>query len=134
MSESTSQHTQDEWNLLISQHPPGTTVSGTVIGRQRFGVFVRLDDLADVPALLEIIHFEMNETSPNDVIPFPTGYPQIGDKIQARILAWCAKPNDVRLTQLSHLNWVSKRPTLADSENDGWQFRSKPGCDSKTDP
>lgn len=106
--EATLQYTQDKWNQLISNYPPGTTVSGTVVEHQRFGVFVRLDDLPEVPALLEIIHFDVRESVPSHRIEFPADYPRIGDKIEARILAWCAKPNDVRLTQLSHMNWVSR--------------------------
>lgn len=112
-------YTQDEWDKLIPHFPPGTNVSGTVLACQRFGVFVRLDELPDVPSLLEIIHFDINETSPNQLIQFPIDYPAIGDRINARILAWSAKPNDVRLTQLSHLNWISTKATLPDAEEMG---------------
>ena len=109
------QYTQDEWDKLIAEFPPGTNVSGTVLACLRFGVFIRIDELPDVPSLLEIIHFDINETSPDHLIQFPTDYPTINARIKARILAWSAKTKDVRLTQLSHLNWISAKPSLPDT-------------------
>lgn len=72
-----------------------------------FGVFVRLDQLPEVTALLEIIHFGLLVDQPNLCIQFPDDYPPVGARIEARILAWCLKPKDVRLTQLQHLDWIS---------------------------
>jgi hypothetical protein len=43
--------------------PPGTPVWGVVTSCRVFGVFVRLDALPEVPALLELIHFAACETS-----------------------------------------------------------------------
>ncbi|WP_339748934.1 hypothetical protein [uncultured Rubinisphaera sp.] len=114
------QYTQDEWNQLILKYPPGTVVYGTVMSCQLFGVFVRLDELPDVPSLLEVVHFAINESMPKHMVQFPTDYPATGDRINARILAWSAKTKDVRLTQLSHLNWTSEKP-------------SSDGADAKTD-
>ncbi len=71
---------------------------------QLYGVWVRLDELPDVPALLEIIHFEAIESKPNQKHEFPDCYPTVGDQISSRILAWCQIPKDVRLTQLGHLD------------------------------
>lgn len=99
-------YTQDEWNKLIAGYSPGTSVSGTVCACERFGVFVLLDALPNVPCLLEVIHFAANESSTCQSIQFPVDYPLVGERINARILAWSEKPHDVRLTQLSHLNWV----------------------------
>ena len=107
--------TQDEWDKLIADYPPGTCVSGTVRACQPFGVFVLLDDLPNVPCLLEIIHFAVNESSPGHSIRFPTDYPPVGDRINARILAWSVKTHEVRLTQLSHLNWIRPKPAQSSS-------------------
>jgi ribosomal protein S1 len=101
--------TREEWDRLMADSPPGTPVSGTVTSCQVFGVFVRLDQLPDVPALLEIIHFAVNEADPNHRIRFPADYPPVGARVEARILAWCLQPKDVRLTQLSHLDWSHRR-------------------------
>jgi hypothetical protein len=103
-------YNQDQWNDLILCYPPGTVVSGTVRACQRFGVFVDLDVLPDVPALLEVIHFAQNDS--NGLIrpiKFPEEYPKLHSRISCRILAWCANTKDVRLTQLSTLDWIHKR-------------------------
>jgi small subunit ribosomal protein S1 len=101
--------TQEEWDALMARYPPGTPVRGVVTGCQVFGVFVRLDELPEVPALLEIIHFKVVETVPGHRIEFPADYPPVGDRVEARILGWCLRPKDVRLTQLSDLEWCHSR-------------------------
>ena len=98
--------TQSEWDSLIERFPNGTSVSGVVAACPVFGVWITLDDLPDVPALLEIIHFAIRETDPEHRIEHPVDYPDVGSRITARILGWCANPKDVRLTQLSHLDWI----------------------------
>lgn len=101
--------TQEEWDGLIAGYPPGTPVTGTVTSCQVFGVFVRLDQMPDVTALLEIIHFAVREANPTHRIEFPADYPPVGARVEARILGWCLLPKDVRLTQLSHLDWIHSR-------------------------
>jgi ribosomal protein S1 len=97
--------TQEEWDALITAYPPGTPVSGEVVSRQVFGVFVRIDQFPEVTALLEIVHFGLLVADPQHRIQFPADYPAVGIRIKARVLAWCLKPKDVRLTQLTHLDW-----------------------------
>lgn len=70
-------------------------------------VFVRLDELPGVTALLEIIHFGIRSTDPQHRIEFPKDYPALGTPIDARVLGWSLKPKDVRLTQLDHLHWTT---------------------------
>ncbi len=89
----------------MTRYPPGTQVSGVVTSCPVFGVFVKLDELPEVPALLELIHFPQIESEPERRIQHPADYPPVGSRIEARVLGWCLKPKDVRLTQLSHLNW-----------------------------
>ncbi len=101
--------TQEEWDALMADYPPGTPVSGVVASCQVFGVFVRLDQLPEVPALLEIIHFAVREADPGHRFEFPADYPPVGARVEARILGWCLFPKDVRLTQLSHLDWCHNR-------------------------
>ena len=97
--------TQQEWDALIACYPRGTPVSGVVVRIAPFGVFVRLDDLSDVPALLEIVEFKVRWSNPDHRIEFPTDYPAVGSPIEARILAWSLLPKEVRLTQFSHPEW-----------------------------
>lgn len=101
---------------MIERFPPGTAVSGTVAACPVYGVWITLDDLPDVPALLEIIHFGIIESEPDHRIEHFKDYPEVGTQIDARILGWCAKPKDVRLTQLSHLDWAHRRH-LAEHED-----------------
>jgi ribosomal protein S1 len=101
--------TQEEWDSLMTEYPPGTPVAGEVTSCQVFGVFVRLDQLPEVPALLEIIHFAVTETAPDHRMEFPADYPPVGSRLEARILGWCLHPKDVRLTQLSDLKWCHRR-------------------------
>lgn len=101
--------TEEQWDALMESYPPGTPVSGTVIRCRIFGVFVRLDQLPAVPALLEVIHFGLLNADPQHSIQFPDDYPPVGARVQAHILGWCLLPKDVRLTQLSHLDWFHSR-------------------------
>ena len=101
--------TQEEWDSLMGHYPPGTPVTGVITSCQVFGAFVRLDQLPDVTALLEIIHFKLIEDDPSHRIQYPADYPQVGSRVEARILAWCLYPKDVRLTQLSHSDWSHRR-------------------------
>ncbi|ADG66948.1 RNA binding S1 domain protein [Planctopirus limnophila DSM 3776] len=89
----------------MAKFPPGTPMTGQVIDTAVFGVFVRLDEIPDVKALLEIIHFGPLFTKPPGQNNFPEDYPQVGDQLKVRVLGWCLKPVDVRLTNLDHLEW-----------------------------
>jgi ribosomal protein S1 len=109
MREISVAYTQGEWDELVAKYPPGTPVAGAVTSCHAFGIFIRLEGLPDVPALLEIIHFRVRETEPDHRIEFPADYPSVGDRVEARILGWCLRPKDVRLTQLSHLDWIPGR-------------------------
>ena len=97
--------TQQEWDAMVATFPSGTLVCGEVVSCQMFGVFVRLDQLPEVTALLEVIHFKLWMTTPQRRFDFPTDYPSVGSRLDARILAWSVEPHDVRLTQLGHLDW-----------------------------
>ncbi|MEW4453195.1 hypothetical protein AB1L30_11005 [Bremerella sp. JC817] len=105
----TNEFTQDEWDKLIVTYPAGTPMTGVVKNQQQYGVWVTLDELPEIPALLEIIHFEAIETTPNQKLTFPDSFPAVGKQISCRVLAWCEFPKDVRLTQLSHLDWSHER-------------------------
>ncbi|ODU00514.1 MAG: hypothetical protein ABS79_03255 [Planctomycetes bacterium SCN 63-9] len=95
-----------EWGRLQATWPRGSHVKGEVTSVQRFGVFVDIGLDPRIPVLLEIIHFKVIEDYPGRRINFPEDYPSVGDEIEARILAYSVKPHDIRLTQLSHLEWI----------------------------
>ena len=97
--------TQEQWDELVARYPPGIPVGGTVTSCQVFGVFVRLEQLPDVPALLELIHFRQVEAQRAAGLGTRPTILRLATWVDARILGWCLKPKDVRLTQLSHLDW-----------------------------
>ncbi|MBC6988316.1 S1 RNA-binding domain-containing protein [Hymenobacter sp. BT491] len=92
------EYTQQQWNEFMLAFPPGTLVQGVVTACPIFGVFVQLDELPDVKALLEIIHFRKIEEGLDHRIEYPKDYPSVGSRIQARVLGWSLQPHDVRLT------------------------------------
>jgi ribosomal protein S1 len=100
---------QQEWDDLQATLPPGSHVNGRVVSVHRFGVFVDIGLDPRIPVLLEIIHFKVVEDQHGHQIRFPDDYPAVGDAIEARILAYSMKPHDIRLTQLSHLDWIHSR-------------------------
>lgn len=94
------EYTQLEWDALAAKYPPGTSVAGRVIIQRPFGVFVDLEALSDVVALLELFYFEVLNVEPNRRLNFPDDYPGVGSQIATKILRWSLKPDQVRLTQL----------------------------------
>jgi ribosomal protein S1 len=94
-----------EWEQLLATLPRGSHVTGRVVSVHPFGVFVDMGLDPRIPVLLEIIHFNEIEDQPGHRIMSAEDYPAVGDEIEARILAYSMKPHDIRLTQLSHLEW-----------------------------
>jgi hypothetical protein len=72
-------------------------------------VFVDIGLDPRIPVLLEIIHFKIRQDESEHRISFPEDYPRVGAEIEARVLAYSLKPHDIRLTQLSHLDWIDSR-------------------------
>ena len=101
-----NQLSTDEWEKLQATLPRGSQVRGRVDSVHPFGVFVDIGLDPGIPVLLEIIHFKIRQDQPEHRIEFPQDYPKVGDEIEAHILAYSMKPHDVRLTQLSHLDWL----------------------------
>ncbi len=100
---------QIEWDELQVTLPRGSHVRGRVVSVHPFGVFVDIGLDPRIPVLLEIIHFKIVEDDPGHRINLPDDYTAVGDEIEARILAYSMKPHDVRLTQLTHLEWIHSR-------------------------
>ena len=88
----------------MAKFPPGTPVRGIVTGSQVFGVLVRLDDLPDVPALLEIIHFKVIETDAQHRIEFPADYPPVGR--ESMPASWVGASARKTCASLSSATWI----------------------------
>jgi ribosomal protein S1 len=100
---------QVEWDELRAALPRGSRVTGRVVSVHPFGVFVDIGLDPRIPVLLEIIHFKVIEDQPGYRINSTEDYPAVGVEMEARILAYSMKPHDIRLTQLSHLEWIHSR-------------------------
>ena len=103
---SSSPLSQKQWDDLQATLPRGSHVTGRVVSVHPFGVFVDIGIDPRIPILLEIIHFKIIQHEPGHGINDAEDYPAVGDEIEARILAYSMKPHDIRLTQLSHLEWI----------------------------
>ncbi len=64
----TSEEVQLAWPATKAGLPIGTTVTGKVIGRQPFGVFVHIDGVPDALGLAEVF------AAPHDTVPPPLGF------------------------------------------------------------
>jgi hypothetical protein len=64
------------WPVTVSALPIGTPVTGKVIGRQPFGIFVRIDGVPDAIGLAEILF-----TPPETILP------PLGSQISGRVVA-----------------------------------------------
>jgi len=77
------------WPVTVEALPIGARVTGEVVGRQRFGVFLRFDEVPDAVGLAEIL------TMPRDVV-----LPQVGTRFAGEVI-WHAEHNHqvkVRIT------------------------------------
>ncbi|MGP4114228.1 hypothetical protein ACTWP5_25385 [Streptomyces sp. 4N509B] len=78
------------WAAAVRALPVGAVVSGVVVGRQPFGVFVRFDDVPDAVGLAEIT-----------AMPRSMKLPPMGASVTATVI-WHAEHNHqvrLRLTE-----------------------------------
>lgn len=61
------------WKATVDALPVGARISGVVVNRQRFGVFINIDGHPDAMGLVEAIHF------PGVVELPPPGTPIVGE-------------------------------------------------------
>jgi hypothetical protein len=77
------------WPATLSALPLGTRVTGEVIGRQPFGVFLRFDEVPDAIGLAEIL-----------AAPADAALPEVGTKVSGEVI-WHTEHNHqvkIRLT------------------------------------
>ena len=87
----------------MAHNPPGIQVAGIVSSCQVFGVFVRLDPLPEVPALLEVIPFAVIEADSEHRIEFPADYPRSGRDRRPASWAGSSSPG-----MCGSLNWATR--------------------------
>ncbi|MGW4393969.1 hypothetical protein ACWEHA_01670 [Amycolatopsis nivea] len=77
---------QRAWTATTEALPPGTSVTGKVIGRQPFGVFVRIDGVPDALGLAEVT------TMPSDA-----SMPAVGTAIAGEVIGHASHNHQIRL-------------------------------------
>lgn len=75
------------WNDIVRELPAGSPIAGEVIGRQPFGVFVRIDKHPDAVGLAEIT-----------VMPRHMRLPRVGDRVTGSVLGHADHNRQVRIT------------------------------------
>ncbi|MFI5499518.1 hypothetical protein ACIA5E_10680 [Nocardia asteroides] len=54
----------DAWTATVMALPVGTRVTGVVVGRQRFGVFIELDQVPDAIGLVRVTAWPTDQALP----------------------------------------------------------------------
>jgi len=87
-----------QWQEIQNQLPVGSSVSGIVKQREVYGVFVKIDAIAEEhEALLQVIAFRTAKQRPSK---FPEDYPDVGSQIETKIAYYSTEIGKLRLTQL----------------------------------
>ena len=92
-----------DWDRSKAQLQAGTTVSGKVVARCIFGLFIDLG--VGFPALLPITQFNPTPKRRPVVIE---DYPPVGSLIMGRVVAFNDPNRQIGLTQLDPHPWLDK--------------------------
>ncbi|MEU1401232.1 hypothetical protein ABZ471_02505 [Streptomyces sp. NPDC005728] len=76
---------RERWAATVTTLPVGTQITGEVIGRRRFGVFIRMDGVPDAIALAEIT-----------AMPQEMDLPPLGASVSGEVF-WHAYNHQVRV-------------------------------------
>lgn len=77
---------QEVWAATVAALPMGASVTGEVIGRQPFGVFLRVDGVPDAMALAEIT-----------AMPQGTDLPVLGARVVGEVIGHAEHNHQVRV-------------------------------------
>ncbi|WP_432178252.1 hypothetical protein [Streptomyces sp. NBC_00063] len=82
----TGQSPEEVWTATLAALPLGASVTGEVIARQPFGVFIRVDGVPNAMALAEIA-----------AIPEEMGLPALGTHIRGEVIDHVEHNHQVRV-------------------------------------
>ena len=104
-----------DWDRVKAAVPVGTEVSGRVVARQPFGVFVDLG--LGFPGLLEVAEFGDATARSHGKV----GFPAVGELLTARVLQHLDHDQQLRLTQrpLTAEQWEQVRGWVQGWERTG---------------
>ncbi|MFD2472337.1 hypothetical protein [Amycolatopsis silviterrae] len=84
--DSLADRARQAWTSTTEALPPGKSITGTVIGRQPFGVFVRIDGAPDALGLVEVT-----------TLPGDAWLPTVGDLVAAEVIGHASHNHQIRL-------------------------------------
>lgn len=94
----------EAWERLKVELLPGSQVSGRVVARYIFGLFV--DVGVSFPALLPVTHFHPSpKTRPVTI----EEYPEIGSTIEGRVVSFNDRTRQIGLTQRPYRSYLDGR-------------------------
>jgi hypothetical protein len=71
-----TERTRLAWGATVAALPVGAPIAGEVIGRQRFGVFIRIDGVPDAVGLAEVT-----------AMPHDAELPAMGTRVAGQIIS-----------------------------------------------
>ncbi|MFE0508639.1 hypothetical protein [Streptomyces sp. NPDC058964] len=77
---------QESWEATVAAVPVGARITGEVIGRQRFGVFIRIDGVPNAIALAEIT-----------AMPLGMDLPALGAFVRGEVIWHAAHNHQVKV-------------------------------------
>jgi ribosomal protein S1 len=86
-----AERASERWTETVQALPEGSTVTGRVIGRQSFGVFVEIAGAPDAVGLAEIT-----------TMPQGIALPQLGAVVRGTVIDHAAHNHQVRLRLLDY--------------------------------
>ncbi|KZB86580.1 hypothetical protein [Amycolatopsis regifaucium] len=81
-----AERAREAWTATIEALPLGTSVTGEVVGRQPFGVFVRIDGVPDAVGLAEVT-----------AMPSDASLPAVGDTLVGEVMGYADHNHQVRI-------------------------------------
>lgn len=87
---------EEEWAVVKSRLPLGASISGRVAAHRTFGIFVELDQIEGVVALIEIPEYAQQLGRPADLEDFPP----VGAEVRGFVLDHADDAQQIRLTRV----------------------------------
>ena len=90
-SDALAESYKEVWAATVAALPLGTSMAGEVLGRRRFGVFIRVDGVPGAVALAEITAMPQGMDLPvlgDRVVGEVIGHAEHNHQVRVRLQAW----------------------------------------------
>ncbi|MFJ5985452.1 hypothetical protein [Lentzea sp. NPDC092896] len=82
---------REAWRATVEKLPVGTAIAGEVVGRQPFGIFIRIDGVPDAVGLAEITAMPREATLPpmgSRIVGTVTSHTEHNHQVRVRLGHW----------------------------------------------